>query len=168
MIFTEHLRTFTSVNFWLSLAGNTITYVTVSMVRSPISTLPPNITVSTHRLLLSVLTFAGVHVLILHNPQSSPVLGICFCLIIVRLGKVLPVAQEETWHASIRTPSSRTPGSGRFSVSFPKVEVRRGVYVSDSGGFPMEALESQKGEYVDSSNGSPKVFRSSVSLPTPK
>ena len=74
------------------------------------------------------------------------------------------MAQEETWHTSIRTPSSRSRGSDHVSLSLPKVEIRQEVHVSDSKDLPMETLDPQNQEGVNSSDGSPKVFRPSFSL----
>ena len=51
------------------------------------------------------------------RPQTGPTVGISFCLIIVRLGQVLPGSQEESWQMSIPTSGrTQTPGAGaRFS-----------------------------------------------------
>ena len=99
--------------------------------------------------------------------QSSPVVGTSFCLIIVRLGQILPEARDETWRTSIRTPALRTRGSDLVSVSFPQVEIRRDVYMSESKDFPMETLEPRKQEYADSSDDSPKVSQPSLFLSPP-
>ena len=79
------------------------------------------------------------------------------------MGQISPEGREDTWHTSIRMPASTTD---RVTVSFPEVEVRRDVYMSETKDFPMETLGSQKQEHVDSSDGSPKVFRPSFPLPT--
>ena len=68
---------------------------------------------------------------------------------------------------SIETPASRKSTSGRVSASLPQVKVRRDAYVSDLEGFPLEALESRKQEYRNSSGDLPKVVRASLSFPTP-
>jgi len=132
-----------------------------AMVRSPIPPTPLQRQLTDRHLPSSR---SCPHTCLYKTSQSSPILGICFCLIIVRLGQVFPVAQEETWHPSIHTPSSRSRGSNRVSVSFPKVDIRQDVCEGDSKDFPMETLESQKQEYVGSSNEPPKVFRPSLSL----
>ena len=110
-----------------------------------------------------------LHVLVYlpcQNPQSSPAVGISFCLIIVRLGRVLPVAREETWDASVCTPASRTGESGQVAVEFPQIKVQRDVYVSESKDFPMGSLEARERGYVNSSARLPKIFRSSPSVST--
>lgn len=88
--------------------------------------------------------------------------GISFCLIIVRLGQIVPEARDETWHTSAHSPSSRTYASGRVAVAFPQVVIQQDVYVSDSKDFPMETLGSQKQEYGASSEDLSKVFQPCV------
>ena len=100
--------------------------------------------------------------------QSSPAVGIAFCLIIVRLGHILPEPQEDSWNISVCTPSSRTRTSGRVAIEFPKIEVRREAYAGEPEGFHMEILESGKRGYVNSSDDLvPKAFLSPLhSTPT--
>lgn len=92
------------------------------------------------------------------SPQSSPAVGIAFCLIIVRLGHILPEAREDTWEASSRTPSFRTRPSGQVAIEFPKIEVQQEVYTGEPEGFPMESLESGKQDYVNSADDLRKTF----------
>ncbi|KAF9644526.1 hypothetical protein BDM02DRAFT_3121771 [Thelephora ganbajun] len=96
----------------------------------------------------------------------SPVIGISFCLIIVRLGHVLPKARSESWRMSIRTPGSRTTGSDKVGVSFTQLKVRRDVFVSESTDTPTGTMESHKQEYVNPSDDLPGVIRASLDLST--
>jgi len=98
--------------------------------------------------------------------MSSPAVGISFCLIIVRLGDVVPVARDDTWDVSVHNQASRTGGSGRIAVSFPKVKVQQDVYVSESEDFPTRASEAQERGCVDASVSLPKISRSSPSVST--
>jgi hypothetical protein len=69
--------------------------------------------------------------------QTSPAVGISFCLIIVRLGATNPEAREDSWECSQRSQTSRVlPFSGpqlsRLPVPLDRVKVERDVYVSES------------------------------------
>jgi len=44
--------------------------------------------------------------------MTGPAVGISFCLIIVRLGQVLPEQRDESWHMSIPIPGTQTPRTG--------------------------------------------------------
>jgi len=77
-------------------------------------------------------------------PMSSPALGISFCLIIVRLGRVHPEPRDETWPTYLRSPASRTLTSSRSAITSPQIQVQRDVYTSDSRDFSTGTLESQK------------------------
>lgn len=108
MIFTEHLfRTFVLINFFASLAKSNIVYTFEAMVRSatPLSITTPMYTFRPQLLRAHLAKYS----------QSSPVLGICFCLIMVRLGRIFPVAQGEDWD------TSRTYVSDRVAALSPKV-----------------------------------------------
>ena len=143
MIFTERLfRTFASITFFTALAGSSLTYTFAAMVRSTILPSHHSMNTSTPTFLSHVHRRSRAN--FAESQQSSPILGICFCLIIVRLGRIFPVAQEEIWHTCIRAPPSRSRRPDRVSVSFPPVEIRRGTYVNDVKDFPMEPLGSQK------------------------
>jgi len=151
MKFTERLfRSFVAMNFFAYLAKSNLEYTFLEMVRSP-----------------SVVPFTRAHVLTPPNLlQTNPAVGISFCLIIVRLGRILPETRDETWRMSTRTPSSRTPGSDPFVVPFAQVKVQRDVYVSSSCGSPAETLVSQKRGYVNPSHDLPKIIRASLNLHT--
>ena len=105
----------------------------------------------------SVLTF---------TPQSSPAVGISFCLIIVRLGHIFPVARDETWHMSSPTPASHPTTSNLTTISFGKVEAKQDASPGESEDHPMGTLDSRKQEYVNDSELL-KVIRASITLPTP-
>ena len=69
--------------------------------------------------------------------QTSPVIGISFCLIIVRLWAVTPEVNEDSWESSQRSGASRgLPVSNlRFShlpVSSDRVKVEQDIYVSQA------------------------------------
>ncbi|KAF9646494.1 hypothetical protein BDM02DRAFT_3270923 [Thelephora ganbajun] len=98
--------------------------------------------------------------------MTGPAVGISFCLIIVRLGHILPEAREESWHMSVRIPGSRTPGSDQVGGSFAQIKVQRDVFASDSTDFRVETLESQKHGRVDPPDDVSKVIRASLNLPT--
>ena len=106
---------------------------------------------------------------VVKSPQTSPAVGISFCLIIVRLGHILPGSQEGSRYlsGSSRTPASRTTGPDPVAVSFTQVKVQRDVYVGESEDHPMETLEPQKEGYVDPSGSLPKIIRTSPSLSAP-
>ena len=99
--------------------------------------------------------------------QSGPAVGICFCLIIVRLGHVFPVAREETWHMSNHTPASHPTASDLKTISFRKVEAKQDTFLGESEDHPMGTLDSQKQEYFNETDDLPKVIRASISLPNP-
>lgn len=145
-------RAFSTMNFVTFLAKSNLTYTSLAMVRSSAFITRPNVTVS-----------ISPHV----HPQSGPAVGISFCLIIVRLGRILPEARDNTLEVSIRTPASRSRPPDHLAVSFPQVEAQRNVWVRGSNDLPMGSLESQKREYVDSSSDLPKPLRPSLSLSTP-
>lgn len=67
--------------------------------------------------------------------QTSPVVGISFCLIIVRLGYMTPEARENSWQSSQHSRVVRTFNSrhSRLSVPLDRVKVERDVYVSETG-----------------------------------
>jgi len=140
------------MNFAAFLAKSNLPFTFLAMVCSSVSS-PLNATLTFIRILL----------------QSGPAVGISFCLIIVRLGRVLPDARDKTWEASIRTPASRTRVPDQLALSFPKTEVQRNVdvWVNGSKDLPMGSLEFQKQGYVDSSGSSPKTLRSFLSLSAP-
>ena len=105
----------------------------------------------------SVLTF---------TPQSGPAVGISFCLIIVRLGHIFPVARDETWHMSSRTSASHPTASNLTTISFRKVEAKQDASLGESEDHPMGTLDSQKQEYVKDPDLQ-KVIRAPISLPNP-
>ena len=79
------------------------------------------------------------------SPRSSPVVGMSFCLIVVRLGQIHPEARDEIWY--------RLVSPGRDSAGCVHEQIER---------LPMGASEPRKQEYMDSSDGSTGVFRSSL------
>ena len=84
-------------------------------------------------------------------------MGISFCLIIVRLGRILPEAREESWNMSVRAPVWRSAAIDRLTVSYPQVKIQKDVYVTGPEDFPM-GIKSQKEGYVDSLSDLPKVY----------
>jgi len=88
--------------------------------------------------------------------MTSPAAGISFCIIIVRLGRILPEIRDETWQISIRAPP-RPQRSEQLVPPFSRVEIQREVYVEDSRDFPAETLVSQKQEYANSAGDLQKV-----------
>ena len=72
--------------------------------------------------------------------QTSPVVGISFCLIIVRLGAMTPEVREDSWQSSQHSLISRTlpvcgnPRLSRLNVPIDRVKVERDVYISESVG----------------------------------
>ena len=75
--------------------------------------------------------------------QTSPVVGISFCLIIVRLGAMSPEVREDSWGISQRSRSSRVlPFSdsrvSKLPVPLDRVKVERDVYVDEFQGDAME------------------------------
>ena len=166
MKLTERLfRAFTVVNFFAYLTKSNIVYTSTSMVCRSVS-FPPR----QHRGINKPAPPAPISTCIhcthfVKSLQTSPAVGISFCLIIVRLSRILPEAQDGTRHlsGSGRTPASRTAGPDQVAVSFTQVKIQRDVFVSESENHPMETLDSQKEGYdVDSSDDSPRVFRSSL------
>ena len=154
MKFTEYLfRTFSTMNFISFLAKSNLTFTFLAMVRLLAPPPPPNITASMP---------AHVHP---QSPQSGPAVGISFCLIIVRLGKVLPEARDKTLEVSIRTPASRTPVPDRLAISFPQVDGQQDTWVSGPKDLPMRRLGSRTEGYGDSSGDLSKPLRSSLSTP---
>ena len=157
MQFTERLsRTFSVLNFFTALAKSNLTYVFLALVRSSVH----------HPAHQGINYLPSSRTHIAKPPQSGPAAGISFCLIIVRLGHVLPEPQDETWCTSIRTPAPRRSVSTRVAVLFPQVHVQRDVYMSGSKGFSTGTLESRNQGSVDSSGDLPKVARASPSPPT--
>ena len=75
--------------------------------------------------------------------QTSPVIGISFCLIIVRLWAVTPEVHEDSWGSSRRSRASRmlsvsnSPLS-RLPVSLDRVKMDRSVYTSEAESDEME------------------------------
>jgi hypothetical protein len=94
MNFTELLfRAFATMNFLTWIAGSHLVLAFVTMVRLsfPSHHSPPNITVQIHQHWPSFLTFIRIRLLTSSKPlQTGPVVGISFCLIIVRLGSISP------------------------------------------------------------------------------
>jgi len=67
--------------------------------------------------------------------MTCPVVGISFCLIIVRLGAVGPEVREDSWESFQRSGSSRLVTDSRHSrlaVPLDRVKVERDVYVNES------------------------------------
>ena len=77
-------------------------------------------------------------------------------MIIVRLGQVLPIAQDGV---SVRTPV--------FALPLTQVETERDVSANDSNDYPTGVSEVSKQEYVNPSDDSPTVVRASLNLPIP-
>ena len=75
-------------------------------------------------------------------PQTSPAVGISFCLIIVRLGQILPETRDETRQLSesVRPPVSRPSAPDQVAISFTQVKIQRDVYVSETEDLPMGTL----------------------------
>ena len=95
--------------------------------------------------------------------------GISFCLIIVRLGCTLPGVQDEDWHTSFCIPASRAATSGQIAVAFAQVKVRQDAYANEPKDCPVGVgtLAFQRQAYVGASDDSPKTSRSSLPLSTP-
>jgi len=75
--------------------------------------------------------------------MTSPVIGISFCLIIVRLWAVTPEVHEESWGSFRRSRASRilSASNSRFTglpVSLGRVKADRGAYVGDAESDAME------------------------------
>ena len=75
--------------------------------------------------------------------QTSPVVGISFCLIIFRLGAMAPEVREDSWGSSQRSHASRVlpfpdPRVSKLPVPLDRVKVERGVYVSEVKSGAME------------------------------
>ena len=167
MKFTKNLsRTFTLLNFFTSIAKTNLVYTSLSLVRSSVT--PPH---SHHHGVTSPTPVFHPHVHqrscthLVKSLQTSPAVGISFCLIIVRLGRILPEAREESWNMSVRTPIWRSFTTDRLAVSYPQVKIQKDVYVGGPEDFPM-GTESQKEGYVDSLSDLPKVYHPSHS-PSP-
>ena len=76
--------------------------------------------------------------------QTSPVIGISFCLIIVRLWTVTPGVNEDSWESSQRSLTSRMPpvSNSRLSnlpVSLDRIKVRQDVCVGKAECDTMES-----------------------------
>ena len=102
------------MNFFAFLAGSNLAYTFLDMVRPLRETLTP---------VSDVLL------------QTCPVVGISFCLIIVRLGAVAPEVREDSWESFQRSGSSRIVTDSRHSklaVPLDRVKVERDVYVDES------------------------------------
>jgi len=168
MEFTERLfRTFATMNFIAFLFKSNLSYTFYATVCLSLSLpLPRSHGVNSPTPAFRPHVCPDSCAYLVNLPQSSPAVGISFCLIIVRLGHVLPVAREETCDASFYAPASRTGASGRVAVSFPQVNVQRDVYVSESKDFPMGAPEARERGRVNSPTDLPKVFRSNPSAAT--
>jgi hypothetical protein len=132
-------------------------YTFLAIVRSSVPSLP------------SALTFVRVHVLTSSNPpQTSPAIGISFCLILARLGRLLHEVQDETWHVSVRWASAlQTRASDQVAVSLAQVKVQSDVRVSEPTDSPIQTLESGKQGYVDSPGDLSEISRTSLSHPSP-
>ena len=75
--------------------------------------------------------------------QTSPVVGISFCLIIVRLGAIAPDVREDSWEYSQRSRPSRMlpfsdPQASKLPVPLDRIKVERNVYVNEFQGDAME------------------------------
>lgn len=108
---------FVLINFLAFLAGSNISYAFLDMVRpffqNGITPTPKTFT------------------------QTSPAVGISFCLIIVRLGAVSPEVREDSWESSQRSRASGIISNSRVSrlpVALDRVKVERDVYVSECEG----------------------------------
>ena len=69
--------------------------------------------------------------------QTSPVVGISFCLIIVRLGAMAPEVREDSWESSQRSHALGVlpfpnPRISKLPVPLDRVKVERDVYVSEA------------------------------------
>ncbi|KAF9646495.1 hypothetical protein BDM02DRAFT_3188775 [Thelephora ganbajun] len=69
--------------------------------------------------------------------MTSPVVGISFCLIIVRLGTMTPEVREDSWESFQRSQVSKIlPVSdlrqSKLPISFDRVKAERDVYISES------------------------------------
>jgi len=139
------------MNFITFLAGSTLVNTFFAMVRSmhrALSSFQRN-SYSSHTTPLCSPTWAICSPLKLFSfsPQTGPAAGISFCLIIVRLGQILPESSPtESWHMSIPTPSTQTPESDGQLTD---------VFATDSK--------------VDNSHSDdpPSVVRTSLTLPSP-
>lgn len=137
----------------------------MAMVRSSVLSSPKIVVQTCQHLHTPALTLTHSHVLTSSNPpQTGPVVGISFCLIIARLGQILPEVQDETWHVSLRAPASRTPASGQAALPLAQAGGKRDVYVDELKDLPTGTSESQKQEFTNSSGGLPTIFPTSPSL----
>lgn len=75
--------------------------------------------------------------------QTGPVMGISFCMIIVRLGTITPEVREDSWQSSQRTQASRMQSAydsrfSRLTVPLDRVKVERDVFVCESASDAMQ------------------------------
>jgi len=75
--------------------------------------------------------------------QTGPVIGITFCLIIVRLGTTTVEIREDTWESSRHSRASRVlpftdPQHSKAPIPLDRVKVERDVYISDTESGAME------------------------------
>lgn len=74
--------------------------------------------------------------------QTGPVIGISFCLIIVRLGTMTVEVREDSWENSRRSRASRvlpfTDSQHSKPIPLDRVKVERDVYVSETESGAME------------------------------
>jgi len=96
---------------------------------------------------------------------TCPIVGISFCLIIVRFGNVLPEIRQETWHISVHASAPRVLDPEQIAVSFTRVKVQQDVYTAESTSSHTNTLEARKQGYVTSGD-SPRINRSSLNLST--
>ena len=69
--------------------------------------------------------------------QTGPVIGISFCLIVVRLGTLTVEVREDSWESSQHSHASRAlpfsdPRLSKSPIPLDRVKVERDVYVSES------------------------------------
>jgi len=141
MKLTECLpRTFVALNFFSFLAKSELANTFLAMVRSPIS--PPSY--YGFGVLSPTLHYSRSLTYPVNSPQTGPAVGISFCLIIVRLGRTLPEAQDETWHISFHTPPSQVATTDQVAVSFTQAKAQQGVHANDSTTFPMGSMKSSQ------------------------
>ena len=136
-------RTFVALNFFSFLAKSDLAYTFLAMVRSPTSPFPPSWFSALSPTLRPLIPLRS-RTYPVNFPQTGPAVGISFCLIIVRLGRTLPEAQDETWHISFHTPASQVSTSDQVAVSFEQDKVQRDVHTNEPTPFPMGTLKSSQ------------------------
>ena len=67
--------------------------------------------------------------------QTSPAIGISFCLIIVRLGFTTPEVRNDSWQSFQQSRALPASNSRHSQVPVPldRVKIEQDVYVSESG-----------------------------------